>query len=99
MSNLMKNQNNLNNKCILLTKNHCVDTTIADLLNFNEIIVQLYDLMNMIQQINVDTNEFVTLKVLILLSPGIFMHKGNFKVLIYHHNNNLKLIFLQIQVV
>lgn len=24
-----------------------------------------------------DNNEFVALKVLILLSPGIFMHKGN----------------------
>jgi hypothetical protein len=33
--------------------------------------------MNMIQGVNVDNNEFVTLKVLILLSPGIFMHKDS----------------------
>ena len=79
MTNLIKSQMNPNNKCILLTKNHCIDNSIAELLSFNEIITQLYDLMNMIQGVNVDNNEFVTLKVLILLSPGIFMHKGMFE--------------------
>ena len=77
MTNLIKSQMNPNNKCILLTKNHCIDNSIAELLSFNEIITQLYDLMNMIQAVNVDSNEFVMLKVLILLSPGIFMHKDS----------------------
>ncbi len=69
MANVLK-QPSQANKCILLTKNHCIDTNLANILGLNDIILQLYDLIQMIQNINLDNNEFVTLKVIALLSPG-----------------------------
>lgn len=66
-----------NGRCILFTKNHVIDSQLGEYLQLNELISQLYDLMSMIENIQMDNNEFVALKVLILLSPGIFMHKGN----------------------
>ena len=65
-----------NGRCILLTKTHLIDSTLSEYLQLNDLISQLYDLMSMIETIRMDNNEFVALKVLILLSPGIFMHKG-----------------------
>lgn len=63
-------------RCILLTKNHQIDGQLGEYLQLNDLISQLYDLMSMIETTQMDNNEFVALKVLILLSPGIFMHKG-----------------------
>lgn len=64
-------------RCILLTKNHLIDGQLGEYLQLNELISQLYDLMSMIETTQMDNNEFVALKVLILLSPGIFMHKDS----------------------
>jgi hypothetical protein len=62
-------------RCILFTKNHIVDPILAEFLQLTDIINQLYDLMSIIDSIQLDTNEFVALKVIILLSPGIYMNK------------------------
>ena len=67
-------------RCILFTKNHLIDATLSEYLNLNDLIAQLYDLMSMIETTRMDNNEFVALKVLILLSPGIFMHKGKLEI-------------------
>ena len=63
-------------RSILLTKNHVIDPNLSEFLQLTDIISQIYDLMSMIETIRMDNNEFVALKVLILLSPGIVMHKG-----------------------
>ena len=63
-------------RCILLTKSHVIDAHLADFLQLSELVTQLYDLMSMIETIGMDNNEFMVLKVIILLSPGIFLHKG-----------------------
>jgi hypothetical protein len=60
---------------ILLSKNHMVDGPVSEQLNLGEIISQLYDLMTMIENFRMDNNEFVALKVLILLSPGFHLEK------------------------
>lgn len=56
-----------------------------------DIVNQLYDLMNMFENVQMDNNEFVALKVLILLSPGIFMNKGmqNFSLSLSLNNFSL----------
>lgn len=64
-------------RCILFTKNHLIDARLGEYLQLNDLIAQLYDLMSMIETTRMDNNEFVALKVLILLSPGIFMHKDS----------------------
>lgn len=74
MTNIIKSSNG---RCILFTKNHLIDGTLGEYLQINELIDQLYDLMSMIETTRMDNNEFVALKVLILLSPGIFMHKDS----------------------
>jgi hypothetical protein len=66
------------NQCILFTKNHLIDSQLAEYLQLGDLISQLYDLMSMVETTRMDNNEFVALKVLILLSPGIFMHRGSF---------------------
>jgi hypothetical protein len=76
MTNTLKNHTN-NGNFVLLTKNHVIDQNLSDLLQLNDLITQLYDLMSMIENIRIDNNEFSTLKVLILISPGIFMHKDS----------------------
>jgi hypothetical protein len=58
-----------NNGCILITKSLIIDAQLGDVLQLTDIISQLYDLMSMIQSIQIDNNEFVALKVLTLLSP------------------------------
>lgn len=55
---------------ILLTKSHLIDPRLAESLQLTEMVSQLYDIMSMIESIQFDDNEFVTLKVLTLLSPG-----------------------------
>lgn len=65
------------NQCILFTKNHMIDTQIAEYLQLTELVSQLYDLMSMVETTRMDNNEFVALKVLILLSPGILIHKDS----------------------
>ena len=57
-----------------------IDSQIAEYLQLTELISQLYDLMSMVETTRMDNNEFVTLKVLILLSPGILIHKGRVKL-------------------
>jgi hypothetical protein len=57
-------------RSVLNTKIHLIDSQIADYLQLNDIIIQIYDLITMIQTIPMDVNEFIALKVLILLSPG-----------------------------
>jgi len=57
------------NQCILFTKNHIIDSQLAEYLQLSDLISQLYDLMNMVESTQMDNNEFVALKVLILLSP------------------------------
>ncbi len=66
MTNMIKASNG---RCILFTKTHIIDSTLADYLQLNDLITQLYDLMSMIESIGIDNNEFIALKVLILLSP------------------------------
>ena len=75
MTNVIKQSHG---QCILFTKNHLIDSSLGEYLQLNDLISQLYDLMSMIETTRMDNNEFVALKVLILLSPGIFMHKGKF---------------------
>jgi hypothetical protein len=76
MTNIIKSPHG---RCILFTKNHLIDASLGEYLQLNDLISQLYDLMRMIETTQMDNNEFVALKVLILLSPGIFMHKGEKK--------------------
>ena len=66
----MTSRQNSNGRSIIFTKNHIIDQNIADSIQLTEIMSQLYDLMSMIESIQMDNNEFVALKVLILLSPG-----------------------------
>ena len=73
MTNVIKTNQN---QTILFTKNHLIDSTLAEYLQLGDLISQLYDLMSMVETTRMDNNEFVALKVLILLSPGIFMHRG-----------------------
>lgn len=54
---------------VLLTKSHLIDGRLAESLQLTEMVSQLYDIMSMIESIQFDDNEFVTLKVLTLLSP------------------------------
>lgn len=67
----MTNMTKSNGRAIIFTKNHIIDQHIADCIQLSEIMSQLYDLMSMIESIRMDNNEFVALKVLILLSPGM----------------------------
>ncbi|CAF0745256.1 unnamed protein product [Brachionus calyciflorus] len=67
MTNIIKT----NGRCILFTKNHVIDQQLADYIQLADIMNQLYDLMSMIESIRMDNNEFVALKVLILLSPDL----------------------------
>jgi hypothetical protein len=73
----MTNINKTSDRCILLTKSHLIDSNISECLQLNDIISQIYDLMSMIETIRIDNNEFVALKVIMLLSPGIFMNKDS----------------------
>ena len=57
-------------RSILFTKNHVIDAQLSEYLQLSEIVNQLYDLMSMIETVRIDNNEFVALRVLILLSPG-----------------------------
>lgn len=56
---------------ILYTRNHIIDAKLVECLQLVDIVSQIYDLMNMIETIQMDNNEFVALKVLILLSPDL----------------------------
>lgn len=67
MTNMVKSSNG---RCILFTKTHVIDSQLAEYIQLTELVAQLYDLMSMIENIRMDNNEFVALKVLILLSPG-----------------------------
>lgn len=66
MTNVIKTNQN---QTILFTKNHLIDSTLAEYLQLGDLISQLYDLMSMVETTRMDNNEFVALKVLILLSP------------------------------
>lgn len=72
----MTNISKTSGRSIILTKNHVIDSSLGECLQLNDIIAQIYDLMSMIETIRIDNYEFVALKVIILLSPGIFMAKG-----------------------
>nr|ASL70496.1 nuclear receptor [Brachionus rotundiformis] len=65
----MTNMTKSNGRSIIFTKNHIIDQQIAECIQLSDIMSQLYDLMSMIESIRMDNNEFVALKVLILLSP------------------------------
>lgn len=73
MTNIVKSPQNggPSGRAILYTKNHMIDAHLGEYLQLNDIIAQMYDLMSMIETIQMDNNEFVTLKVLILLSPDL----------------------------
>lgn len=48
---------------ILYSKSHIVDARLVECLHLTDIVTQIYDLMNMIETIQMDNNEFVALKV------------------------------------
>jgi len=62
-------------KVVFLSKAQYVDAALAEMLGMEELVAQISDLLMFIEGVKCDTNEFVCLKVLMLLSPGIFMHK------------------------
>lgn len=66
---------------ILYTKNHLIDSRLVDALQLTDIVAQIYDLMNMIETIQMDNNEFVALKVSTLLfTLSIIIFKFNSKL-------------------
>ena len=62
---------------VFLAKGQCLSARFAELIGLAELVAQIGDLMNLIEGAKIDANEFVCLKVLILLSPGIFMNKDS----------------------